>query len=813
MSWYKNEGCRILPKERKLGIFFAGLFALAAIAAPAVAAPDSSPAELQGILPGDRAGTPAAVVPAPMTSGQAPEVDMGQPICILPPHTQQSPDPRIYGAWNTVVPAAGGGATERILGMQTVHTAVLPSGKILLVSGSSWRNLAPFQYYPEYKNPEAPRGIFVRGQEPFLNSKIDWYYQLVNNAAIYDPETNEFFRIPHPAPVPDPKRPGHFAPNDLFCTGQQHLPNGDVLFTGGTQYYSPYRTGNNSTWIFDWKKETEVDWRKIDWRQRPTSATGNPWTFAGFMRRGRWYPSLVPLLDGRMALFSGFVGFDPGYPEMYVFEINHYVEFFDPKAFKADDPQAAWKSIDVKDLANSPFTKVINPEFKPTPQYKQYCFGDCVHDNQRDAFKLYPENYLMPDGRIYLTREGDWVSLRTCDTAFMRRTKLTYWATVGGTRDNPALSFSPGPDRPELITSYGTTYEDPNSKEITLLGGQPTSAGLLYPVNLDAGAPSHFAGGRGTRKKETFHPNPSERLGGHWTLDDPNYLGDTPQDDRTMHYALTLPTRQILVINGGNFDFYGPVQYPWLLTPKLDKRGRFNGYDKLRMAEAVEPRLYHNAALLMPDGRVWISGGNSARATVHGSLTPQADDSRPQTEQPKPDLNLVDIDMYFFNDGPMAKGAKGMLTTPTEDWVAEIYSPPYLFIDEGRQTHITAIQPAATAAQDYEPSKEIGGKTYYLLHSNQEYGVELADLPSSCGQAPTLQLIKLPSATHGWENGQKFIGLKINSGNMANRITFTAPDAKTSNIPPAYYMMFYVDCKGKPSVARMVRFDDAAKEP
>jgi len=26
-------------------------------------------------------------------------------------------------------------------------------------------------------------------------------------------------------------------------------------------------------------------------------------------------------------------------------------------------------------------------------------------------------------------------------------------------------------------------------------------------------------------------------------------------------------------------------------------------------------------------------------------------------------------------------------------------------------------------------------------------------------------------------------------------------------------MLFYVDCKGKPSIARMVRFDEAAKEP
>jgi len=26
-------------------------------------------------------------------------------------------------------------------------------------------------------------------------------------------------------------------------------------------------------------------------------------------------------------------------------------------------------------------------------------------------------------------------------------------------------------------------------------------------------------------------------------------------------------------------------------------------------------------------------------------------------------------------------------------------------------------------------------------------------------------------------------------------------------------MLFYIDCKGNPSIARMVRFDDAAKEP
>ena len=85
-----------------------------------------------------------------------------------------------------------------------------------------------------------------------------------------------------------------------------------------------------------------------------------------------------------------------------------------------------------------------------------------------------------------------------------------------------------------------------------------------------------------------------------------------------MHYATLLPTSQVLVINGGNYDFYGSIKYPILLTPNFDNvTGAFVEYEKARMNEAVEARLYHNVALLLPDGRIWISGGGTARATIH----------------------------------------------------------------------------------------------------------------------------------------------------------------------------------------------------
>ena len=198
------------------------------------------------------------------------------------------------------------------------------------------------------------------------------------------------------------------------------------------------------------------------------------------MERGRWYATLVPLVDGRLVVIAGFVGFDDRYPPMYSFENNDFVEFFDPQVSgTTTDKQSAWRKVNVKTTANGPFTNLINPSFQPTPGVD--CSARCIKDNQYDVFKLYEQAYLTSEGRIYLTREGDWVSARTHDTAFMRKTDVTYHMHIGGTRACPNVTFSPGPARAESITSYGTTINDPNSGRIMLIGGQPTSAGTqLY---------------------------------------------------------------------------------------------------------------------------------------------------------------------------------------------------------------------------------------------------------------------------------------------------------------------------------------------
>lgn len=128
------------------------------------------------------------------------------------------------------------------------------------------------------------------------------------------------------------------------------------------------------------------------------------------------------MIDGGLVVLAGFIGFDTGYPEMYSFEKNHFFDFFESRLFDKNDPQAAWRKVNVKSAANGPFTNMINGGFRPTPGVN--CSTNCIRDNQYDVFKLYEQIYLTANGQFYLTREGDFVSARTEDTAFMRKRTL-----------------------------------------------------------------------------------------------------------------------------------------------------------------------------------------------------------------------------------------------------------------------------------------------------------------------------------------------------------------------------------------------------
>lgn len=159
-----------------------------------------------------------------------------------------SESPETMGAWETIpLPPQ----EERL---QSVHTILLPNGKVLMANGSSFRSTVV------KKNDEYE---FMEGVD--LTN-----YDVINNTGLYDPATGKFERIPSPPALLIDQETNRPTTNDLFCGGHIQLANGDVLFVGGTGQYYNGGAFTGSKWF-----------NLYHWR------TGK-WSNPGQMKDGRW---------------------------------------------------------------------------------------------------------------------------------------------------------------------------------------------------------------------------------------------------------------------------------------------------------------------------------------------------------------------------------------------------------------------------------------------------------------------------------------------------------------------------------------------
>ena len=154
------------------------------------------------------------------------------------------PDPARDGAWELL---------PFLSGVLAVHTALLPSGKVLFFAGSG--------------------SSAVRFDSPLFGDEAEGIFTSV----VWDPPGNQFT---HPATL----RTANGTPFDFFCGGDAFLPDGRMLSAGGTLDYNPFK-GRNDAAIFDFTTES--------------------WSFAAPMAHGRWYPTLTALADGRVLATTG----------------------------------------------------------------------------------------------------------------------------------------------------------------------------------------------------------------------------------------------------------------------------------------------------------------------------------------------------------------------------------------------------------------------------------------------------------------------------------------------------------------------------
>lgn len=158
------------------------------------------------------------------------------------------------GSWQIVADCTVGGYK-----VNPIHSAMTPGGKVLMVAGSG---------YNRYK---------------FDQQKADQSKQIFK-AWLWDPAKPG--TCPKEIPLPRDK--------DLFCAGHAMLPDGRLLFFGGTAKYGVvgsqlgdrgYYEGIREAWTFD--EATE--------RFTPVAA----------MEAARWYPNGVVDTDGNLIVVGG----------------------------------------------------------------------------------------------------------------------------------------------------------------------------------------------------------------------------------------------------------------------------------------------------------------------------------------------------------------------------------------------------------------------------------------------------------------------------------------------------------------------------
>ena len=592
--------------------------------------------------------------------------------------------------------------------MQSVHTVLLPNGKVLSVNGSSFRNAL------EINNGETK---FEEGVEVSN-------YDVINNTGLLDPETGKFERIA------SPPAKQYDEINDLFCSGHLQLADGNVLFVGGTGRYYPGGafTGSRQVNLYDWK-------------------TGK-WSAAGQLKEGRWYPTLVSLADGKIVIFSGLKYESPN-------QVNPSLEIYDPKTKKIH-------YIDLTTVANSPF----NTKLTDVGAY--------------DTIDLYPRVFPTADGKLLITGDDAGIG----GVLVTQSSKKSYLMSVNESAEGQlSVSFEVVADRGEPSKAYGTAVQVPNSEDVLLIGGIIGTNDINYGRG---GSTANFPNWSrvSTSLQHWKSPLKTGDKNGKWEIVN-NFL-DKP---RANLQTVILPTKELLVVNGGEFPEYKPVYEPLLLTP--DSRA-IGGYITKPMNPAKLPRLYHNGAILLPDARVLIIGGNANRTAREkdGILHVNIQREPLQYFYKFPELidkegNPKEFNLDEFYQSPQSYFIKGDKEpfVPSEIWQAEIFSPPYLFKPGTRPQIVKAPE---------------------VLNYGKSSSISVKDATKT----GSVVLVKLGSVTHALDYGQRLAELKVENVALGDEsaIKFRAP--KNANLyPPGYYMMFYLNEVGKPSHAKMIKLE------
>lgn len=385
---------------------------------------------------------------------------------------------------------------------------------------------------------------------------------------------------------------------------------------------------------------------------------------------------------------------------------------------------------------------------------------------------------LLPDGRL-LTSGGH----SGIDNQGIRATRIYDYASN---------SWSAGPDM-RNGRWYPTVTALPNGEMLTISGGDTakqlnripevfsTSGGWRALTSAESSIPYYpmmFVAPSGN----VFVAGPSQSTGylntagtGGWTA------GPSRSADRGYGSAVMYAPGKILVAGGG-----APTATTEIIDLTAGSAATWSSGGNMGV-----PRRQMNATLL-PDGTVLVTGGTNAS----GFNNKPTNDDVLAAERWNPDAKawtqlarqthyrlyhstaLLLPDARVLTVGSGQPAASGL----SDDFTAELFTPPYLFQVDGTP----ASRPSISSAPD-----AVG------------YGQTFSVGTSAATSIAKVSWVRLGAVTHATDMNQRFSRLSFSKPN-ASTLSVTAP-TNANLAPPGHYMLFIVDENGVPSVAKIVR--------
>lgn len=234
-------------------------------------------------------------------------------------------------------------------------------------------------------------------------------------------------------------------------------------------------------------------------------------------------------------------------------------------------------------------------------------------------------------------------------------------------------------------------------------------------------------------------------------------------------------------------------------------------------------------AVLLPDGSMVVVGGGSGTNTALGGYVTHADGSARQVELWDPatrtwrlgPAQLEDRTYHstavLLPDGRVMSGGDDYHPPEYDQWgpiystsdTAEIYSPPYLFQRGARPTIRRAPATIAwgqkfTVGVRAGPTKKRKGKGRAAASKRRKKSKK-----RKVSKVARAVLMAPDATTHALDMQQRHVELTVTRKVKGVGLELQAPPAPNV-APPGYYMLFVLNTRGVPSVARWVKLQSMA---